>query len=77
MTDAVTGQFRGDGFVRFAEEGDQQPALAEMQGVYCGNHLCAPRPQLRRLEVIAIHNFKLYGNAGMIQAPPMQQGGMN
>ena len=49
MTDAVTGQSRGDGFVRFAEEGDQQPALAEMQGVYCGNHLCAPRPRLRRL----------------------------
>lgn len=37
MTDAVTGQSRGYGFVRFAEEGDQQRALVEMQGVYCGN----------------------------------------
>jgi RNA recognition motif-containing protein len=28
---------RGYGFVRFADEGDQQRALTEMQGVYCGN----------------------------------------
>jgi RNA recognition motif-containing protein len=37
MTDAMTGQSRGYGFVRFAEESDQQRALVEMQGVYCGN----------------------------------------
>ncbi|GAB1310706.1 mRNA binding post-transcriptional regulator [Madurella fahalii] len=37
MTDAVTGQSRGYGFVRFSEESDQQRALVEMQGVYCGN----------------------------------------
>src|SRR4051812_16987856 len=37
MTDAVTGQSRGYGFVRFADESDQQRALVEMQGVYCGN----------------------------------------
>jgi len=37
MTDAVTGQSRGYGFVRFSEETDQQRALVEMQGVYCGN----------------------------------------
>lgn len=37
MTDAVTGQSRGYGFVRFSEEGDQQRSLLEMQGVYCGN----------------------------------------
>lgn len=37
MTDATTGQSRGYGFVRFADESDQQRALHEMQGVYCGN----------------------------------------
>jgi len=37
MTDAVSGQSRGYGFVRFGDEQDQQRALVEMQGVYCGN----------------------------------------
>ncbi|KAL2021352.1 hypothetical protein VTK56DRAFT_7217 [Thermocarpiscus australiensis] len=37
MTDAMTGQSRGYGFVRFTDESDQQRALVEMQGVYCGN----------------------------------------
>lgn len=37
MTDPVTGLSRGYGFVRFAEEMDQQRALTEMQGVFCGN----------------------------------------
>ncbi|KAK4214799.1 hypothetical protein QBC37DRAFT_439931 [Rhypophila decipiens] len=37
MTDAMTGQSRGYGFVRFSDETDQQRALVEMQGVYCGN----------------------------------------
>ena len=37
MTDAMTGQSRGYGFVRFGDEADQQRALVEMQGVYCGN----------------------------------------
>lgn len=37
MTDPITGLSRGYGFVRFGDEGDQQRALTEMQGVYCGN----------------------------------------
>ncbi|KAH0606710.1 uncharacterized protein H6S33_003544 [Morchella sextelata] len=37
MTDPVSGMSRGYGFVRFSEELDQQRALSEMQGVYCGN----------------------------------------
>ncbi|KAH6648246.1 hypothetical protein BKA67DRAFT_357676 [Truncatella angustata] len=37
MTDQQTGQSRGYGFVRFSNEQDQQRALVEMQGVYCGN----------------------------------------
>ena len=37
MTDPISGMSRGYGFVRFADEGDQQRALSEMQGVYCGN----------------------------------------
>lgn len=37
MTDPISGMSRGYGFVRFAVEEDQQRALSEMQGVYCGN----------------------------------------
>ena len=37
MTDALSGQSRGYGFVRFSGSEDQARALVEMQGVYCGN----------------------------------------
>lgn len=37
MTDPISGMSRGYGFVRFSDESDQQRALSEMQGVYCGN----------------------------------------
>ena len=37
MTDPISGMSRGYGFVRFGDEADQQRALTEMQGVYCGN----------------------------------------
>ena len=37
MSDPISGLSRGYGFVRFADEGEQQKALTEMQGVYCGN----------------------------------------
>ncbi|EAS29010.3 mRNA binding post-transcriptional regulator [Coccidioides immitis RS] len=37
MTDPISGMSRGYGFVRFSDETDQQRALTEMQGVYCGN----------------------------------------
>jgi len=37
MSDPITGLSRGYGFVRFSDESDQQRALTEMQGVYCGN----------------------------------------
>ena len=37
MSDPVSGLSRGYGFVRFTDEGEQNRALNEMQGVYCGN----------------------------------------
>lgn len=37
MSDPISGMSRGYGFVRFTSEEDQQKALNEMQGVYCGN----------------------------------------
>ncbi|MCJ1234947.1 hypothetical protein MMC14_002911 [Varicellaria rhodocarpa] len=37
MTDPISGMSRGYGFVRFSDEGEQNRALGEMQGVYCGN----------------------------------------
>lgn len=37
MSDPISGMSRGYGFVRFSDEMDQQRALTEMQGIYCGN----------------------------------------
>lgn len=37
MSDPITAMSRGYGFVRFSDEADQQKALQQMQGVYCGN----------------------------------------
>lgn len=37
MSDPISGMSRGYGFVRFSDENDQQQALQQMQGVYCGN----------------------------------------
>jgi RNA recognition motif-containing protein len=37
MTDPISGMSRGYGFVRFSDQNDQERALNEMQGVYCGN----------------------------------------
>ncbi|KAF2006518.1 RNA-binding domain-containing protein [Amniculicola lignicola CBS 123094] len=37
MSDPISGLSRGYGFVRFTSEEEQQRALHEMQGVYCGN----------------------------------------
>ncbi|KAI8582798.1 hypothetical protein K450DRAFT_224842 [Umbelopsis ramanniana AG] len=37
MTDPNTGMPRGYGFVRFHDQSEQQRALIEMQGVYCGS----------------------------------------
>ncbi|CAG8547572.1 RNA-binding domain-containing protein [Rhizophagus irregularis] len=37
MTDPMTGMSRGYGFVRFGDESEQQRALVEMQGAFCGN----------------------------------------
>lgn len=37
MMDPATGYSRGFGFIRFMDEGDQQRALEEMQGIYVGS----------------------------------------
>ncbi|PBP27137.1 RNA-binding protein [Diplocarpon rosae] len=67
MTDPISGMSRGYGFVRFADEQDQQRALTEMQGVYCGN-----RPM--RISTATPKNKSGGGGpAGM----PMQGGGPN
>ncbi|KAF3160352.1 hypothetical protein TWF788_003185 [Orbilia oligospora] len=58
MTDPISGMSRGYGFVRFADEMDQQRALTEMQGVYCGN-----RPM--RISTATPKNKS--GNQGMMQ----------
>jgi len=65
MTDPISGMSRGYGFVRFADEMDQQRALTEMQGVYCGN-----RPM--RISTATPKNKG--GNQNMMG---QQMGGMN
>ncbi|KAJ7817069.1 hypothetical protein B0H13DRAFT_1518239, partial [Mycena leptocephala] len=35
MLDPITGVSRGYGFMRFTDEGEQQRALIEMNGLYC------------------------------------------
>ena len=37
VTDAVTALSRGYGFVRFSDETEQQRAMTEMQGQFCGS----------------------------------------
>ncbi|KAI6777890.1 uncharacterized protein J7T54_001547 [Emericellopsis cladophorae] len=70
MTDAMSGQSRGYGFVRFADETDQQRALVEMQGVYCGN-----RPM--RISTATPKNRNNHGFPGHAHhANPMMGGGM-
>ncbi|KAK7734793.1 hypothetical protein SLS63_004213 [Diaporthe eres] len=72
MTDATTGQSRGYGFVRFADESDQQRALHEMQGVYCGN-----RPMRISTATPKQRNQNPYnggGHGGQMMANPMQPG---
>jgi RNA recognition motif-containing protein len=67
MTDAMTGQSRGYGFVRFSEESDQQRALVEMQGVYCGNRpmrISTATPKTRS------HQYG-HGHAANQMAPPV------
>ncbi|RDA89491.1 hypothetical protein CP533_2529 [Ophiocordyceps camponoti-saundersi (nom. inval.)] len=80
MTDAMSGQSRGYGFVRFSDENDQQRALVEMQGVYCGNRpmrISTATPKNRGNHGFGGHGHHggpMMGNAGM----PQQQmwGGM-
>ncbi|CAG9987936.1 unnamed protein product [Clonostachys byssicola] len=71
MTDAMSGQSRGYGFVRFSDENDQQRALVEMQGVYCGNRpmrISTATPKNRNNH----HGFP-HGHHG---GNPMMGGGM-
>ncbi|WYZ42439.1 hypothetical protein EsH8_VI_000138 [Colletotrichum jinshuiense] len=75
MTDAMSGQSRGYGFVRFTDEQDQQRALVEMQGVYCGNRpmrISTATPKNRNHGPYQQHHG---GNQMMAPGlPPHQQG---
>lgn len=71
MTDPISGMSRGYGFVRFSDENDQQRALTEMQGVYCGNRpmrISTATPKNKGPGVGA-PNMGMPGPAGMY--PPM------
>ena len=68
MTDPISGMSRGYGFVRFSDESDQQRALSEMQGVYCGN-----RPM--RISTATPKNKPGGGPAGMVGAMGGAMGG--
>ncbi|KAI8814760.1 hypothetical protein BJ742DRAFT_653864, partial [Cladochytrium replicatum] len=67
VTDPTTGMSRGYGFVRFSDESEQQRAMAEMHGQYCGS-----RPM--RLSVATPKNKS--GGSSMIMpgmGPPTPQ----
>ncbi|KAK3629291.1 hypothetical protein LTR56_018178 [Elasticomyces elasticus] len=73
MSDPISGMSRGYGFVRFSDEQEQQSALNEMQGVYCGN-----RPM--RISTATPKNKSGGGAPGMMggggmPGGPQQQGG--
>ncbi|KAI5858271.1 RNA-binding domain-containing protein [Durotheca rogersii] len=70
MTDQQTGQSRGYGFVRFSDEQDQQRALVEMQGVYCGNRPMRVSPATpKNRSNHQTGQFNQYGGHQMIQTP--------
>ncbi|KAL8713345.1 MAG: hypothetical protein Q9220_002544 [cf. Caloplaca sp. 1 TL-2023] len=70
MTDPISGMSRGYGFVRFSDEQDQQRALSEMQGVYCGN-----RPM--RISTATPKNKTAGGAPGGMGGMPGGGGGQN
>ncbi|KAI1819835.1 RNA-binding domain-containing protein [Xylaria intraflava] len=76
MTDQQTGQSRGYGFVRFSSEDDQQRALTEMQGVYCGNRPMRVSPATPKNRGHQANS--LYGGAQQMVPPPQapHHGGM-
>ncbi|KAE9986492.1 hypothetical protein EG327_004276 [Venturia inaequalis] len=85
MSDPISGLSRGYGFVRFTEEGEQQRALTEMQGVYCGNRpmrISTATPKNKSGAAaggpgpMAMHTQQpgmnpMYGNMNPMGAPPM------
>ncbi|OTB08570.1 hypothetical protein M426DRAFT_18668 [Hypoxylon sp. CI-4A] len=78
MTDQQTGQSRGYGFVRFSDEQDQQRALVEMQGVYCGNRPMRVSPATPKNRQISGHQgpqFNQYGHQMMPAAQVPHHGG--
>ncbi|TPX70911.1 hypothetical protein SpCBS45565_g01390 [Spizellomyces sp. 'palustris'] len=66
VTDPSTGMSRGYGFVRFADELEQQRAMAEMQGQYCGS-----RPM--RISPATPKNRPVGAEPRMAQPMQMQQ----
>ncbi|KAF9432000.1 hypothetical protein BGZ76_011420 [Entomortierella beljakovae] len=79
MTDPTTGASRGYGFVRFADENEQQRALHEMQGVFCGNRpirvsMATPK---NKVPAVGMNNAPsnmngAIGGAGYNYMPPAQ-----
>lgn len=59
MTDPVSGLSRGYGFVRFRDPNEQQSALTDMNGVYCGSRpmrvsLATPKNSNARYHQLAL-----------------------
>lgn len=78
MTDPMTSQSRGYGFVRFGDQSDQERALTEMQGVYCGNRpmrisTATPKNRAQPAGPGGPGGMPMAGNAGMypMGGPPI------
>ncbi|KAI2472407.1 RNA-binding domain-containing protein [Annulohypoxylon bovei var. microspora] len=76
MTDQQTGQSRGYGFVRFSDEQDQQRALVEMQGVYCGNRPMRVSPATPKNRGHQAPQFNQFGHQMMPPAQVAHHGNM-
>ncbi|TPX56098.1 hypothetical protein PhCBS80983_g04793 [Powellomyces hirtus] len=63
VTDPASGMSRGYGFVRFSDEMEQQRALAEMQGQFCGTRA------MRISMATPKNNAGAAGGAGAVMSP--------
>ncbi|KAL1915152.1 uncharacterized protein VTP21DRAFT_7633 [Calcarisporiella thermophila] len=71
MTDPITNQSRGYGFVRFSDEAERNRALVEMHGVFCGQRpmrISMALPKSKSDTTAPLQRHPLHH-----QQPPLQQ----
>ncbi|KAJ3188591.1 hypothetical protein HDU85_004305 [Gaertneriomyces sp. JEL0708] len=82
VTDPATGMSRGYGFVRFSDETEQQRAMTEMQGQYCGSRamrisMATPKNKPGAGSTGVATGANQYGYGAPQQTTPTTPGGYN